>query len=222
MARLALARGDLSAARRWLDVYGDRSADDALLSLQELEDLTAARWHIRQGDRDAALQKVTRWHKHALAQGRGRTVVEVQTLEALAHAAGGEDDAALEALSAALEQAQAADYRRLFINEGELMAGLLRSYVTAGDFPFTPYARLLLHHFMRTPAAAGIDPAAVQLEPLSDHEQRVLRLLAAGLTYGEIAEERIVSINTIKTQVKSITASSACTAARKHGRRRTI
>lgn len=42
------------------------------------------------------------------------------------------------------------------------------------------------------------------VEPLSPQEQRVLCLLAGGLSNPEIAEELIVSINTIKTQVKSI------------------
>jgi LuxR family maltose regulon positive regulatory protein len=42
------------------------------------------------------------------------------------------------------------------------------------------------------------------VEPLSPQEERVLRLLAAGLSNPEIADELVVSINTIKTQVKSI------------------
>ncbi len=43
-----------------------------------------------------------------------------------------------------------------------------------------------------------------KLEPLSRQEQRVLRLLVAELSYPEIARELVVSINTVKTQVKSI------------------
>jgi LuxR family maltose regulon positive regulatory protein len=39
---------------------------------------------------------------------------------------------------------------------------------------------------------------------LSAQEQRVLRLLAAGLSNPEIARELVVSTNTIKTQVQSI------------------
>jgi LuxR family maltose regulon positive regulatory protein len=42
------------------------------------------------------------------------------------------------------------------------------------------------------------------LEPLSAQEQRVLRLLAAGLSNPDIARELVVSPNTIKTQVQSI------------------
>jgi LuxR family maltose regulon positive regulatory protein len=42
------------------------------------------------------------------------------------------------------------------------------------------------------------------IEPLSEQEQRILRLLGAGLTNPEIAQELVVSLNTVKTHVKSI------------------
>src|SRR5260370_199513 len=41
-------------------------------------------------------------------------------------------------------------------------------------------------------------------EPLSQQEQRVLRLLVAGQTYAEMAQALVVSPNTIKTKVSSI------------------
>lgn len=42
------------------------------------------------------------------------------------------------------------------------------------------------------------------IEPLSQQEQRVLNLLVSGQTYPEMAQTLIVSTNTIKTQVSSI------------------
>ncbi|MBO0780329.1 MAG: LuxR family transcriptional regulator, partial [Ktedonobacteraceae bacterium] len=49
-----------------------------------------------------------------------------------------------------------------------------------------------------------VEMQAELLEPLSQQELRVLRLLVAGQTYGEMAKTLIVSPNTIKTQVGSI------------------
>jgi LuxR family maltose regulon positive regulatory protein len=42
------------------------------------------------------------------------------------------------------------------------------------------------------------------LEPLSPRERTVLHLLAAGLSNPEMAEELVVSLNTVKTQVSSL------------------
>jgi LuxR family maltose regulon positive regulatory protein len=42
------------------------------------------------------------------------------------------------------------------------------------------------------------------LEPLSEREQAVLRLLPTLLSYPEIAGELFVSVNTVKTHVKTI------------------
>ena len=41
-------------------------------------------------------------------------------------------------------------------------------------------------------------------EPLSEREIEILHLMVAGLSNREIADKDIVSINTVKTQVKSI------------------
>ena len=51
---------------------------------------------------------------------------------------------------------------------------------------------------------AGADPAATLTEPLSDRERDVLRLLPTLLRTPEIAGELFVSINTVKTHIKSI------------------
>jgi LuxR family maltose regulon positive regulatory protein len=42
------------------------------------------------------------------------------------------------------------------------------------------------------------------IEPLSLQEERVLSLLVSGFSYQEIAQELWISINTVKTHVKSV------------------
>jgi len=52
------------------------------------------------------------------------------------------------------------------------------------------------------PRAAGNAPAGAQ--QLTERELEVLRLFAAGMTSAEIAAHFVVSVNTVKTQLKSI------------------
>ena len=62
---------------------------------------------------------------------------------------------------------------------------------------------------LRAAAPAGLAggrpaaPAAL-LVPLSEREQVVLRYLSSRLSAGEIADELYVSLNTVKTHIKSI------------------
>jgi LuxR family maltose regulon positive regulatory protein len=52
-------------------------------------------------------------------------------------------------------------------------------------------------------AGAPASPGTL-VEPLSDQELRVLRLVAAGLSNPEIAGQLVVSVNTVKTHVRNI------------------
>ena len=67
----------------------------------------------------------------------------------------------------------------------------MAAYVAALLRAFTPNA----------PEAVGMDTLP---EPLSPQELRVLRLIVAGMSNPEIAEELVVSNNTVKTHVKNI------------------
>ncbi len=93
-----------------------------------------------------------------------------------------------------------------FLDEGGHLAELLRALVPdLGKRPLATYATLWLRAFAATRSGQlGPVVSSPLLEPLSAQEQRVLRLLAAGLSNPEIARELVVSPNTIKTQVQSI------------------
>jgi len=49
-----------------------------------------------------------------------------------------------------------------------------------------------------------VTAAATLVVPLSEREQVVLRYLSSRLSAGEIADELYVSLNTVKTHIKSI------------------
>jgi DNA-binding NarL/FixJ family response regulator len=78
--------------------------------------------------------------------------------------------------------------------------------VAAGDAQLSPAVtkRLLNQVARRLPAAVDHDPK--QLPELTAREQEVLRLLAVGMSNGEIAEALVVSEATVKTHVSNVLA----------------
>ena len=107
-------------------------------------------------------------------------------------------DAALDALDVAIARAEPEGYVRVFLDEGEPMTTLLR--VAAKD---RAYARRLLAAAASAPPQAASDGL---VEPLSDRELDVLRLLQGDLSGPEIASELFVSVNTVRTHTKNIYA----------------
>src|SRR5213076_1630143 len=76
--------------------------------------------------------------------------------------------------------------------------------VAAGDAVLSPAVtrRLLDQVGRRLPAAVARGPEAIA--QLTDREQQVLRMLAAGLSNAEIAEALVLSEATVKTHVSSL------------------
>jgi LuxR family maltose regulon positive regulatory protein len=178
---------------------------------QEQEDFIVARLLIAQGKAAEALGLLVGWQVEAHEMGRTRSEVESLVLMARAAFAQQRLLQASSRLRAALSLAQTEGYQRLFLDEGEEMLALLRDALpTIRRDRCEPYVRMLLrafaqHHLEQAGALDSSDfVPAPSLTPLSPQEQRVLRLLVAGYSNSEIAEALVVSINTVKTQVRSI------------------
>ena len=81
--------------------------------------------------------------------------------------------------------------------------------VAAGDAVVAPRVtrRLLSTYAHRLPAESSVDPGdRARLEQLTAREDEVLRLIALGLSNGEIAERFVVSEATVKTHVGRVLA----------------
>ncbi len=208
LARLDASSGDLAAAREWARERGVASSDE-LSYLREYEHVTLARIllaeHRVEGARSALHDAADLLDRLLVAAETGRrtgTVIEVLALKAIAQHARGDRPGALTTLERALELAEPEGYARTFLAEGEPMQALLRAL--AERRPDWPYPRELAQQPER-PAATAPSPGDVALvDPLSERELDVLRLLATDLDGPEIARELVVSLNTVRTHTKHI------------------
>ncbi len=66
------------------------------------------------------------------------------------------------------------------------------------------YLQTLLSAFVREPSASHLLATTLPGEPLTSRERQVLHLLAAGYSNPAIAQELVVSVHTVRTQVQSI------------------
>ena len=173
-----------------------------------------ARLFIAQGRRDNdpqglqdALRLLGRLLQAAQTSGRKGSVIEILALQALALHAQGETAQAMIALDRALSLAQPEGYVRVFVDEGTPMAELLHEAGSRGLMP--DYVCALLAAFGASiPSTTRHRPYApetqMRIEPLSEREIEVLRLLAARLSSREIAEELAISVHTARTHTKNI------------------
>jgi LuxR family maltose regulon positive regulatory protein len=212
-ARLLLAQGDLASAARWIKERG--LGDDEVRYPWEPGYLVLARLLLAQDLPDQALMVLDRLEALAATQGRTGSVIEIQALRAVTLAAAGEPAGAVATLAETLTLASPQGYVRVFADEGPPMAALVRGLL-AGQRARQP-AAVPRDYLARLAAAfeqAGtpVLPAARRgvvvvpglVEPLSSRELEVLELLAAGLPNRAIAEELVVTLDTVKSHVSRL------------------
>jgi len=197
---LWLAQGEMAPASLWAREH--RSTPSEVFDRPwEVEQVAVARVLIAQGEGGEALGLLARLLQAAEAAGRMGTAIEVLVLQALAFQSRGHLSGALSALEQALALAEPEGYVRTFVDEGEPMASLLRRALSQGIAP--NYVARLLAAFGEEarPAAPAMESL---LEPLSERELEVLRLVVAGLSNPEIAEELVIAVSTVKSHINHI------------------
>ncbi|MFN2235820.1 MAG: LuxR C-terminal-related transcriptional regulator, partial [Anaerolineales bacterium] len=112
---------------------------------------------------------------------------------------------ALTAVEGALALAESPGYLHIFLDEGQPMKELLQLALAAGIRK--EYTRTLLARFSdptaKFPAITPPQPGLL-IDPLSERELQVLRLLDTSLSVPEIAEEIHLSPTTVRTHVQHI------------------
>lgn len=129
-------------------------------------------------------------------------IIETLILQALANKAQGHYEQALSSLERAINLAEPEGYIRTFVDEGEPMKELLQQAISRGMT--NSYIENLLSAFGQEYFTERLEAAQPLVDPLSERELDVLKLLPTELTGPEIAQELMVSLNTMRTHTKNI------------------
>ncbi|MEZ4671318.1 MAG: LuxR C-terminal-related transcriptional regulator [Anaerolineae bacterium] len=204
--RVWLAQGNLGEAFGWVREQS-LSVDDDLSYLREFEHITLARVLLAQYKHDQSANSILevmrlleRLLQAAEDGGRARSVIEILILQALAYQMQGDMSAALVPLERALTLAEPEGYVRIFVDEGHPLSLLLEKAAKNGITP--NYVHQLLKAFGKAEDSTPIDQGLI--EPLSERELEVLRLLGTDLDGPDIARQLIISLNTLRTHTKNI------------------
>ena len=178
--------------------------------------ISQARVLLAQGDASAALDVLEPLRQQMEAKGWQDERLKVMVLQAVALQAAAlhadsEKDKAVQVLCDALALAEPAGFIRLFVDEGSPMARLLSEAAARGVMP--DYIGKLLAAFQgvmndegqTTTLSSSVTrsgPSSL-VEPLSQRELEVLRLIALGLANQEIGDRLFLALNTVKGHNRS-------------------
>jgi LuxR family maltose regulon positive regulatory protein len=218
---LWLAQGNLSAAGAWAEHY--RFNPNAPEYLRQEEYLALACVYLAQRQYEQCLRLLVPLLSSMERLKRQWDVIHLLALQTVALYGLGETAQACQIALRLLALTEPEGYVRVYLDAGEPMRRVLETLLAApheaistsavshllaafeqekGSLPFKQEAGAADSSVNRAQSSASV--AASPFEPLSPQECRVFRLLIAGRTYAEIAQELIVSLNTVKTQVSSI------------------
>ncbi len=205
-AWIALAEEKMDDVFYWHDHCG-LQIDDALVYEKEREYLILARILLKQRKFAQVLSMLKAWQRFAHEQKRVTSELEILILCVLTHSHRRDERLALFTLREALLLAQHAGYLRPFIEEGAAIASLLQSLLIKEidshlkEFICTILQAIPIEHCIQLRKV--VLPETYPLA-LTRREHCILRLLIKGLSNSEIAQQERVSVNTVKTQLKSI------------------
>jgi LuxR family maltose regulon positive regulatory protein len=189
---------DIAAARVLaLLRQGQQAAAAHVAEAYELP-VSRARVHVARGDPAAALAVLEPWRRHVETKAWADELLKVILLQAVAVQASGDRDTAVQLLFDALALAEPGGLIRTVVDEGRPMAELLAAAAAHGRM--ADYVSTLL-------AASGARPdksAQPLIEPLSQRELEVLRLITQGLSNHEIGERLFLALDTIKGHNRKI------------------
>lgn len=202
--RLWLAQQEVTRAAAWGRACGLTTEDQPSYQ-REWEYLTLVRLRCVQHRADETMPLLRRLLGMAEKGKRTGSMIEILMLQALVHQALGQTQQALFQLTQALQLAEAHGYTRLFLDERPSLVALLHQAAARQIVP--GYVRALLAQFPDTVARLSVQGGTglqLLLEPLSERERTVLRLVAAGLSNQECAAQLSITAGAVKKHLSNI------------------
>jgi LuxR family maltose regulon positive regulatory protein len=193
--QLALARNDPTMLSHWL---AQVKAEVDSHSFYRFMGLTIPRLYLAQGKKDEAAKALKSIHETASRSGWGYGMIVVRISQSLAAKTTVD---AMPFISDALRLGQPEDFICSFAEVGPDLVPVLQEAIRRGIEP--EYAGRILNAMgagQRSVARAQ----AGHVEPLSEREIEVLRLVSAGLSNREIARKLFISPGTAKTHIHNL------------------
>jgi LuxR family transcriptional regulator, maltose regulon positive regulatory protein len=235
--KLWIACNDLDLAISWVDRLEKREKPGTPY-IREREEVACIRLLLAQEQPSPALQRLAPLLLRASTGKRLDHVIELWLLQALAYQQLRQEQQALDALNQAVQLGEPERYVRRFVDEGPPMA-LLLSKLRSQRYKHHPslYLDMLISAFPHADQTVISESQHLQsksqplqsksqplLDPLSEREMEVLSLLDQGISNQQIADQLVVSVNTVKRHTSNIFAKlettnrlQACTRARTLG-----
>jgi LuxR family maltose regulon positive regulatory protein len=185
--------------RQMIDHWSTQvNADVDAHSFYRFMGLTRPRLLIAHGEKGQAAQALKTLFETASCAGWGYGALVVRILQSVAAKTSGE---AVVFISDALQMGQAEGFIRSFVDAGRGIVPLLQEAARRGITP--EYVGQILSAMgaergKQTPGQANL------VEPLSEREIEVLRLVTAGLSNREIALKLVISLGTAKTHIHNV------------------
>ncbi len=216
-ARVATLEGRLEAAEqalRAVDLYGGWEALDTAGHASDIErpSIARRRLEIAQGQHAQALAALDPAIAAATAHQRYWRLIKLRILRAAALDGLARHEDALQEITEALRLASHEGFLRTFLDEGEGIAALVRSWASAhqaqaATLGIAPqFVTRLLAKLPGAPVVNDAEPALVAglSDSLTTRELEVLQMLSAGLRNRAIAEKLFLSELTVKSHLRKI------------------
>ena len=207
-AQIKLRLGDKQAILRYLEIEKPALSSSGIFNerILKYEQIVLARSYIDQKQPEKALAILNNLLPEFEQNHRTMLLIELEILKSLALQTCGDIGAAQASFENALVLAEPGGYIRLFVEHGKQVWQMLSRAEARRVCPghVEKLIRILEKEFpggVRT-VDSGKQPGLI--EPLSDRELEVLRLLNSSLTVPEIAAELYISDSTVRSHVKSI------------------